>query len=66
MTASPRGGGGGGSTNSNGSDTSREVETAPEEPDPPAGNPDDEAFVSRAIAIFEAEEIRSEDLPGRR
>lgn len=65
-TASPRGGGGGGSTNSNGSDTSREVETAPEEPDPPAGNPDDEAFVSRAIAIFEAEEIRSEDLPGRR
>ena len=64
-TASPRGGGGG-STNSNGSDTLREVQTAPEEPDPPAENPDDEAFVSRAIAIFEAKEIRAEDLPGRR
>ncbi|CAN5599517.1 DNA polymerase III subunit gamma/tau [soil metagenome] len=64
-TASPRSGGGG-SSNSNGGDTSRETQTAPEEPDPPAENPDDEAFVSRAIAIFEAEEIRSEDLPGRR
>lgn len=61
-TASPRGDG---PANSNGSDTSREAQSAPEEPDPPAGDPDDEAFVSRAIAIFEAEEIRSEDLPDR-
>ncbi len=66
-TANPRGGGGGGgSTTSSGNDTSREAQKAPEEPDPAVENPDDEAFVSRAIAIFEAEEIRAEDLPGRR
>lgn len=63
-TASPRGGGGG-PASSNGGDTSREAKAAPEEPDPPIESSDDEDFVSRAIAIFEAEEIRAEELPGR-
>lgn len=65
-TASPRGGGGGGGTpETNGVSSSRESQPAPEDPDPPAEDVDEEAFVSRAIAIFEAEEIRSEDLPGK-
>lgn len=67
-TASPPtgGGGGSGSSSSNGSKTSpREPQSAPEEPDPASGDPDDDSFVSRAMAIFEAEEVPPEDVPGR-